>query len=88
MKGNYTNIQSVPNDRLQPAVGQAEACAPVTQRARVRTPVGTDFLGEVFSGFFLPCKANVGKLSAPKVPENHLAIIIIITHHSLRAPMT
>ena len=27
------------------------ACALVTQRARVRSPVGTNFLGEVFSGF-------------------------------------
>ena len=25
-------------------------------------PVGTSFLGEVFSGFFLTCKTNVGKL--------------------------
>ena len=44
------------------AVGQVVACAPVTQRARVRSPVGTSFLGEVFSGFFLTCKKNVGKL--------------------------
>ena len=50
-------------------------------------PVGTSFLGEVFSGFFLTCKTNVGKLKAPKVPEYHLAIIIIHTY-SLRAPMT
>ena len=44
------------------------------------------FPGWDFSGFFLTCKTNVGKLKAPKVPEYHLAIII--THHSLRAPMT
>ena len=44
------------------AVGQAVACAPVTQRARVRSPVGTSFLGGVFSGFFLNYKTNVGKL--------------------------
>ena len=44
------------------AAGQAVACAPVTQRARVRTSVGTRFLGDVFSGFFLTCKTNVGKL--------------------------
>ena len=43
------------------AVGQAVACAPVTRRARVRTSVGTSFLGDVFSGFFLTCKTNVGK---------------------------
>ena len=34
------------------AVGQAAAYASVTQRARVRSPVGTSFLGEVFSGVF------------------------------------
>ena len=44
------------------AVEQVVACALVTQRTRVRSPVGTSFLGEVFSGFFLTCKANVGKL--------------------------
>ena len=44
------------------AVVQAVACAPVTQQARVRSPVGTSFLGEVFSGFFLTCKTNVGNL--------------------------
>ena len=44
------------------AVGQAEACVLVTQRAWVRSPVGTSFLGEVFSGFFLTCKTNVRKL--------------------------
>ena len=53
------------------AVDQVVACAPVTQRARVRSPVGTNFLGEVFSGFFLTCKTNVGKLQAAKVPEYH-----------------
>ena len=44
------------------AVEQAVACTLVTQRARVRFPVGTGFLGEVFSGFFLTCETNVGKL--------------------------
>ena len=72
---------------MSTAVGQAASCAPVTQRARVRSPVGTGFLHEVFSVFFLTYKTNVGKLYAPKVPEYHLAIIII-THQSLRAPMT
>ena len=47
---------------LSSAVGQAVACAPVTQLARVRSPVGASFLGEVFSGFFLTCKTKVGKL--------------------------
>ena len=44
------------------AVKQVVACALVTQRARVRSPVGTSFLGEVFSGFFLTCKTNVKML--------------------------
>ena len=44
------------------AVGQAAACASVTQRVRDRSQVGTGFLGEVFSVFFLTCKTNVGKL--------------------------
>ena len=34
------------------AVEQVVACALVTQRARVRSPVGTGFLGEVFFGVF------------------------------------
>ena len=37
------------------AVGQSVACAPVAQRARGRSPVGTSFLGEVFSGILLTC---------------------------------
>ena len=37
---------------LYTAAGQAVACAPVTQRARVRSPVGICFLGEVFIGVF------------------------------------
>ena len=43
-------------------------------------PVGTGFLGEVFSWFFLTCKTNVGKLQAHKVPEYHLAAVIIIPY--------
>ena len=34
------------------AVAQVLGCALVTQRARVRSPVGTSFLGEVFFGVF------------------------------------
>ena len=34
------------------AVEQVVACALVTQRARVRSPVWTGFLGEVFFGVF------------------------------------
>ena len=42
-------------------MGQAVVCTPVTQRTRVQSPVGTCFLGEIFSGFFLTCKANARK---------------------------
>ena len=49
-------------DNKSTAVEQVVACARITQRARVRSPVGTGFLGEVFSGFFLTCKTNVRKL--------------------------
>ena len=62
------------------AVGQAVACAPITQRARVRSPVGTSFLGEVFS---TPVRQTSGSFRPPKVPEYHSAIIII-HNHSLR----
>ena len=34
------------------ALEQVVACALVTQRAQVRSPVGTGFLGEVFFGVF------------------------------------
>ena len=43
-------------------VEQVVVCALATQRARVRFPVETSFLDEVFSGFFLLCKTNVRKL--------------------------
>ena len=48
--------------KMSTAAEQAVACSPVAQWARVRSPVGTSFLGEVFSGFFLTCKSNVRKL--------------------------
>ena len=35
-----------------------------------------------FSGFFLNCKTNVWKLQATKVPEYHLAVVIIIPYSS------
>ena len=38
------------------------ALVPVTQRARVRSPVETSFLGMVFPGCFLTCKTNVRKI--------------------------
>ena len=38
------------------AVEHVVACALVMQRARVRSPVGTCFLGEVFQGFSSPVR--------------------------------
>ena len=63
------------------AVGQGVACPPVTQRVRVRSPVGTRSLGEVFSVFSLTCKTNVRKFQTHKVPEYHLVIITSSTPH-------
>ena len=68
---------------MSTAVEQAVACARVTQRALVRSAVGTSFLGDVFSGFFLTCKSNVRKLQAHKVSEYHLAMIIILLIYAL-----
>ena len=45
---NYKIIQSF----MSTAVEQVVPCALVTQRARVRSLVGTGFLGEVFFGVF------------------------------------
>ena len=69
------------------AVGQAVACAPVTQRARVRSLFGTSFLGEVFSGFSSPVRQISGSFRPPRSPNiiwPSLSSIII----SLRAPIT
>ena len=41
-----------------------------------------------FFGVFAHLQDKCQEVLGPKVPEYHLAIIIIITHHSLRAPMT
>ena len=73
---------------MSTAVVQAVACAPVTRRVRVRSPIGTSFLGEVFRGFYSPVRQMSGSFRPPKVPDYHLVISIIITQHSLRAPMT
>ena len=62
---NFLHWQWVPS----PAVGQAAACAPVTQRARVRSPVGTGFLGEVFSGFSSPVRRMSGSFRPPRSPN-------------------
>ena len=78
-EGDNFLVRIAHTNQLSTAVGQEVACTPVTQRARIRSPVGTSFLGDVFSEFFLTCKTNVRKLYAHKVPEYHMANIII--HH-------
>ena len=57
------------------AVEQAVACAPVTQRAWIRSPVGTSFPGCDFSS---PVRQISGSFRPPWFPEHHLAIIIIL----------
>ena len=53
---NWMNLaEDRDHDRLSKgstAVGQVVACTPVMQRARVRSPVGKNFLGEVLFGVF------------------------------------
>ena len=63
--GEFATATQIPYRRPRTssnAVDKVVACTPVTQRARVRSPVGTSFLGEVFSEFFLTSKTNVGNL--------------------------
>ena len=54
---------------MSTAVEQEVACALVTQRARVRSPVGTGFLGEVFSGVFSPVRQMSGNFRPPRSPN-------------------
>ena len=61
----YNAISTVP---LKPQMEQVVACALVTQRARVRSPVGTSFLGEVFRGFSSPVRQMSGSFR-PQVPR-------------------
>ena len=69
-RGKVSSIVLQLNLLIGKSVEQAVPCMSVTQRAWVRSPVGTSFLGEVF---FLNCK-----LYAHQVHEYNLAIIIIL----------
>ena len=63
------------------AAGQAVTCAPVMQWARVRSPVGTSFLGEVFSAFSSPIRQMSGSfrpLWSPNIIWLSLSSPIII----------
>ena len=66
-------------------VGQAAACMPVTQQARVRSPVETGFLGEVFSGFFLTCKTYQEALGpqGPRISFGHNLLFHTISVYRL-----
>ena len=64
------------------AVGQAVACVPGFD-----PPSGQVSWVRFFRGFSSPvdkCWETLGL----KVPEYHLAVIVVINHHSLRVPMT
>ena len=71
---------------MSTAVGQVVACAPVMQRARVRSPVGTSFLGEVFLGVFPRLKDKCREALGPQGPR--ISFGHHYHHQSLRAPMT
>ena len=70
------------------AVGRAVACAPVTQRARVRFSVGTSVLGELFSEFSLPVRQMSGSFmprSSPNIIWPSLSTSFII-HYGRQWP--
>ena len=74
--GTFWNLQST-------AVEQVVARALVTQRARVRSPVGTGFLGEVFSGFSSPVRQMSGNFrpQGPRISfgrRNHHSIFAML----------
>ena len=58
-----------PQYKWSTAVEQVVACALVTQRARVLSPVVTGFLGEVFfRGFSSPVRQISGNFRPPRFP--------------------
>ena len=69
----YTTLleerRSMEREIWSTAVEQVVACALITQRARVRSPVGTSFLGEVFSGFSSPVRQMSGSFRPPRFPN-------------------
>ena len=70
--------------KMSTAVEQVVACALVSQRARVRSPVGTSFLGEVFSGFFSHLSDICQEILGPQGPRisfgrrNHHSIFALL----------
>ena len=69
------------------AVDQVVACAPVPQRARVRSPVGTNFLGEVFRGFSSPVRQMSGSFRPTRSPNIiWLSLSSLIIHYGRQSP--
>ena len=50
-------------------VGQAVACSPVTHLVRVRSPVRTGFLGEIFRSFSSPVRQMSRSFRPPRSPN-------------------
>ena len=72
----YRPIYSTPLKYIvwsPPLVGQAEACAHAMQGARVRSQVGTGFMGEVFRGLSLPVRQMSGNFrpQGPRISFGH-----------------
>ena len=61
------------------AVEQAVACAPVTQRARVRSSIGTSFLGDVFWGFSSPVRQMSGSFRPTRLSSSfHVRLVTMM----------
>ena len=76
----YFHILLILIIKTSTAVEQVVACAVVTQRARVRSPVGTGFLGEVFFGVFPHLSDKCQETLGSQGPEYHLAVVFIIPY--------
>ena len=86
-------MQKTCNKLMENTLIQVHRCGPGGSMRVSRSGPGFDpgrdkFPGGGFSGFFLTCKTNVGKLQAPKVPDYHLAIVssLIIIHYGGQWP--
>ena len=69
------------------AVEQVVACALVTQRARVQSPVGISFLGEVFRDFSSPVRQMSGSFRPPRSPNIIWpSLSSVIIHYGRQSP--